>query len=312
MKKWVLLVALVVVAAVAVTAVMLLREKDNAPVTVATMLDSEGSVLGKMILKLLESEDIKVVDKVNFGTPDILRKALENGEVDLVVDYTGSGQYYHPDEATDTAIWNDPVKGYEFTAKLDKEKMDIIWLTPAPANNTEMIAVKRDFSEATGVRSMEDFASYVNAGNPVKLICAAGFVENPMGLLGYEQGYGFKLDESQLIILSSGNTAEMLKALFDGTSGVNASLVYGTDGALEQMNLVVLEDPLHIPPVYLPAPVIRGEALKLYPKIESLLKPVFESLTLETLQNLNSQVAYDGRDAAVVADEYLKTNGFLK
>lgn len=312
MKKWVLLVALVVVAAVAVTAVLLLREKDTAPVTVATMLDSEGSVLGKMIIKLLESEDIKVVDKVNFGTPDILRKALENGEVDLVVDYTGSGQYYHPDEATDTTIWNDPVKGYEFTAKLDKDKMDIIWLTPAPANNTEMIAVKREFSEATGVRSMEDFASYVNAGNPVKLICAAGFVENPMGLLGYEQGYGFKLDESQLIILSSGNTAEMLKALSDGTSGVNASLVYGTDGALEQMNLVVLEDPLHIPPVYLPAPVIRGEALKLYPQIESLLKPVFESLTLETLQNLNSQVAYDGRDATVVADEYLKTNGFLK
>ncbi len=312
MKKWVLLVALVVVAAVAVTAVLLLREKDKAPVTVATMLDSEGSVLGRMIIMLLESEDIKVVDKVNFGTPDILRKALENGEVDLVVDYTGSGQYYHPNEATDTTIWNDPVKGYEFTAQLDKDKMDIIWLAPAPANNTEMIAVKRDFSEATGVRSMKDFADYVNAGNPVKLICAAGFVENPMGLLGYEQGYGFKLDESQLIILSSGNTAEMLKALSEGTSGVNASLVYGTDGALEQMNLVVLEDPLHIPPVYLPAPVIRGAVLKLYPEIESLLKPVFESLTLEALQTLNSQVAYDGRDAAEVAEEYLSANGFLK
>ncbi len=312
MKKWVLLVVLVVVAAAAVTAVLLLREKDKSPVTVATMLDSEGSVLGRMIIMLLESEDIKVVDKINFGTPDILRKALENGEADLVVDYTGSGQYYHPDEATDTTIWNDPVKGYEFTAQLDKDKMDIIWLTPAPANNTEMIAVKRDFSEATGVKSMQDFADYVNAGNPVKLICAAGFVENPMGLLGYEQGYGFKLDESQLIILSSGNTAEMLKALSEGTSGVNASLVYGTDGALEQMNLVVLEDPLHIPPVYLPAPVIRGAVLKLYPKIESLLKPVFESLTLEALQNLNSQVAYDGRDAAVVAEEYLKANGFLK
>lgn len=312
MKKWVLLVALIVVAAVAVTAVLLLREKDKAPVTVATMLDSEGSVLGKMIIMLLESKDIKVVDKVNFGTPDILRKALENGEVDLVVDYTGSGQYYHPDEATDTTIWNDPLKGYEFTAQLDKDKMDIIWLTPAPANNTEMIAVKRDFSESTGVKSMTDFADYVNAGNPVKLICAAGFVENPMGLLGYEQGYGFKLDESQLIILSSGNTAEMLKALSEGTSGVNASLVYGTDGALEQMNLVVLEDPLHIPPVYLPAPVIRGAVLELYPEIEPLLKPVFESLTLETLQNLNSQVAYDGRDAATVAEEYLSANGFLK
>lgn len=66
------------------------------------------------------------------------------------------------------------------------------------------------------------------------------------------------------------------------------------------------------PPVYLPAPVIRGEVLKVYPEIEETLKPFFESLTLEVLQKLNSQVAYDGRDAAVVADEYLKANGFLK
>ena len=153
---------------------------------------------------------------------------------------------------------------------------------------------------------------FVNAGNAVKLICSAAFVENPLGLIGYEEAYGFKLTEDQLIILSSGNTAEMLKALSEGTSGVNASLVYGTDGALDQMNLVVLEDPLHVPPVYLPAPVIRGEVLETYPEIEGLLKPVFESLTLERLQKLNSQVAYDGRDAAEVAKEYLTENGLSK
>ena len=104
----------------------------------------------------------------------------------------------------------------------------------------------------------------------------------------------------------------MLKALVDGTNGVNVSLVYGTDGALDQMKLMVLADPQSVPPVYLPAPVIRGPVLKRYPKIESLLKPVFESLTLETLQSLNARVAYEGREARAVAREYLVSKGFLK
>ena len=302
-----------VVAACALAVVLLLvgcAKTTQAPVTVASMIDSEGAILGKMIVLLLESKKIPVNDKTEFGTPDVLRKALEAGELDLVVDYTGSGQYYH--EGQDPAGWTDPKTGYELTRKLDKEKNDIVWLTPAPANNTEMLAVKRDFAERKSLKDMNDFARYVNSGAPVKLICAAGFAENRLGLPGYEQAYGFKLREDQLIILSSGNTAEMLKALVDGTNGVNVSLVYGTDGALEQMKLVVLADPQSVPPVYLPAPVIRGPVLKSYPGIEPLLKPVFESLTLETLQTLNARVAFEGQEARAVAREYLVAKGFLK
>ena len=228
------------------------------------------------------------------------------------MDYTGSGQYYHPEDATDTSIWNDPVKGYEFTAELDFEKNNIVWLTPSPANNTESIAVRREFSETNNITDMAQLAAYINAGNEFKLIAASSFVENPMGLLGYEEAYGFKLTNDQIIALSSGNTAEMLKALAEKTNGVNASLVYGTDGALDKLDLVVLDDPKHIPPVYLPAPVIRKEVLDMYPEIETLLKPIFESLTLEVLQNLNAQVAYDGKDAAEVARTYLEENNFIQ
>lgn len=286
--------------------------EEKKPVTIATMLDSEGSVLGQIILQVLNANGIKTIDRINFGTPDILRAALENNEVDLVVDYTGSGQYYHPEDATDTSIWNDPVKGYEFTAELDFEKNNIVWLAPSPANNTESIAVRREFSETNNITDMAQLAAYINAGNEFKLIAASSFVENPMGLLGYEEAYGFKLTNDQIIALSSGNTAEMLKALAEKTNGVNASLVYGTDGALDKLDLVVLDDPKHIPPVYLPAPVIRKEVLDIYPEIEMLLKPIFESLTLEVLQNLNAQVAYDGKDAAEVARTYLEENNFIQ
>jgi len=288
------------------------NEEVKTPVTIATMLDSEGSVLGQMILQVLNANGIETIDRINFGTPDILRSALENGEVDLVVDYTGSGQYYHPEDATDTTIWNDPVKGYEFTAQLDLEKRNIVWLTPSPANNTESIAVKREFSEENGIVNMEQLATYINAGNDFKLIASASFIENQLGLLGFEEAYGFKLTNDQIISLSSGNTAEMLKALSESTNGVNASLVYGTDGALDKLNLVVLEDSKHIPPVYLPAPVIRKEVLDIYPEIETLLKPIFESLSLEVLQKLNAKVAYDGEDAASVAKAYLEENNFIQ
>ncbi len=287
-------------------------EAEKTPVVVATMLDSEGSVLGRMIIQLLEANGIVTEDKVNFGTPDILRQALENGEVDLVVDYTGSGQYYYPEDATDPTIWNDPQKGYDFTAKLDLDNKNIHWLTPAPANNTEMIAVKRDFAKANNIENMTDLAAYINAGKPFKLICAASFAENPMGLLGYEQAYNFKLKDDQLILLSSGNTAEMLKALSEDTDNVNASLVYGTDGALEKMNLMVVADTKMIPPVYLPAPVVRGDVMAMYPEISDILKPAFEALTLETLQILNAKVAYDGEDPSAVAAAFLKDNGLIK
>lgn len=282
------------------------------PVIVATMLDSEGGILGNMVILMLEAEGIKTENKLYFGTPDILRAALENDEVDLVVDYTGSGQYYHPEDATDPSIWNDPEDGYAFTEKLDREKNDILWLTPAPANNTEMIAVTREFASANALVTMADLAAYINAGKPFKLIASAAFIENTMGLLGYEEAYGFKLTNDQIISLSSGNTAEMLQALSQGTNGINASLVYGTDGALDQLNLIVLEDPKQIPPVYLPAPVIRKAVLELYPEIRDILKPVFESLDLETLQTLNAKVAYEGLDALDVAKAYLNEKKFLQ
>ncbi len=279
------------------------------PVTVATMIDSEGAIVGSMMVQLLRAAGFEVVDRTEFGTPDILRMALVSGEVDLVLDYTGSGQYYHETDSTD--VWSDPVLGYEKTRDLDLAANDLVWLTPASANNTEGLAVRRAFAQEQGLKTIQDLADYVNAGKPVKLITASSFAENVKGLLGFEEAYGFRLQADQLIVLASGNTAEMLKALYEQRDGVNVSLVYGTDGALSQMDMVVLEDPKSIPPVYLPAPVLRGELHRQYPQIGEILEPLFLSLTLETLQGLNAQVAFDGRAAGDVAAEYLAQTGLL-
>ena len=57
---------------------------------------------------------------------------------------------------------------------------------------------------------------------------------------------------------------------------------------------------------------MRAEVLEKYPQIKDLLEPVFKSLTLETLQQLNAKIAVDGQDAKKVASDYLTEKGFLK
>lgn len=283
---------------------------NKGPITIASMIDSEGAVIGGMMVLLLRDAGFDVDDKTEFGTPDILRQALMAGEVDLVLDYTGSGQYYHETDSQD--VWSDAKLGYEQTRQLDIDANDIYWLTPASANNTEGLAVTSAFSQEKNIQSLQDLADYINAGGEIKLIAASSFAENIKGLVGFEEAYGFQLNASQLIVLASGNTAEMLKALTEGRDKVNVSLVYGTDGALKDMGLVVLDDPKSIPPVYQPAPVLRGELYREYPEIEEILKPLFETLSLDALQTLNAQVTYEGLAAKDVAKNYLVEQGLMK
>lgn len=287
------------------------KETGKGPITVATMIDTKGPIIGKMIISLLQQDGFEIIDKTEFGTPDILRKALEAGEVDLILDYTGSGQYYHNVDDIDTDIWSDGEQGYLLTRKLDKEANNIIWLEPANVNNTEALAVKREFSQENNIKDMEDFARYVNEGGRVKLITSSSFSENIKGLRGFEEAYGFHLTNDQLIILASGNTSEMLRALVEGINDVNVSLVYGTDGALDKMDLVVLDDPKSIPPVYLPAPVLKGVVYEKYPEIEHDLRDLFKGLTADELREMNAKVAFDGMDSTTVATEYLNKKGLL-
>ena len=89
-------------------------------------------------------------------------------------------------------------------------------------------------------------------------------------------------------------------------------MVYGTDGAIQPSGLVVLDDDKGVQPVYRPTPIIREATLEANPKIADILKPIFESLDLATLQGLNARVQVGGEPAKAVAADYLKSKGFLK
>jgi osmoprotectant transport system substrate-binding protein len=152
----------------------------------------------------------------------------------------------------------------------------------------------------------------VNGSGDIYLAASAEFVESPSALPAFERTYGFRLKDQQLLTLSGGNTSATLRAAAEGMSGVNAAMAYGTDGAIAALGLVALEDDKAAQIVYAPAPVVREAVLRQYPEIPTLLDPVFKSLTLAILQQLNAKIAVDGDDAAAVADAYLRSRHFLE
>ncbi len=174
-------------------------------------------------------------------------------------------------------------------AKLDWPENHLVWLTPAPANNTWVIAVRKDLARRAQLTTVSDFARYVNGGGQVKLAASAEFVESPSALPAFEASYGFRLSDRQLLTLSGGNTSATLRAAAEGMSGVNAAMAYGTDGAIAALGLLALDDDKGAQIVYAPAPVVRQAILRQYPADPDLVDPVFASLTLATLQQLNAE-----------------------
>ncbi|MBV8776010.1 MAG: ABC transporter substrate-binding protein, partial [Alphaproteobacteria bacterium] len=265
--------------------------------------------LGNMMLALLQARGLAVESKIQLGPTNIVRAAILAGQVDIYPEYTGNGALFFHLE--DDPAWKNWAQGYALVARSCQERNHLVWLRPAPANNTWVIAVRKDLAERRGLRSMDDFAKYVTEGGRIKLAASAEFVESPAALPAFEVAYGFHLSDEQLLTLSGGNTAATLRAAAEQMSGVNAAMAYGTDGALAALGLLALADDKGAQIVYAPAAVVRERVLQQHPEIRSTLEPVFQSLTLETLQKLNAEIAVDGQEAAAVAAAYLKSKHFL-
>jgi osmoprotectant transport system substrate-binding protein len=290
--------------AICATALLMLSASASAappPVVVASKIDTEGALLGNIILSVLASHGISVRNDLQLGPTDIVRAAILAGQIDIYPEYTGNGALFFHHE--NDPVWMSRARGYAEIAKLDREKNQLIWLAPAPANNTWVIAVRRDLAQRDHLATMTDFARYVNGGGDIKLAASAEFVESPSALPAFEASYRFRLTDRQLLTLSGGNTSATLRAAAERMSGVDAAMAYGTDGAIAALGLVALDDDKGAQIVYAPA--------QQYPQIATLLDPVFATLTLPTLQRLNAEIAVDGEDAGATAVDYLKSKHFL-
>lgn len=144
--------------------------KNDTPINVGSKQFTEQIVLGKIIVHALEANGYDVVDRTNLGGTAVNRDALVAGEIDVYPGYTGTviSNFFReipwalasiPDGASGNAYLS-----YAIVSSLDAAINDLVWLNPAPANNTYAFAITRKFSEENGITTVPELADYINAG----------------------------------------------------------------------------------------------------------------------------------------------------
>jgi osmoprotectant transport system substrate-binding protein len=278
---------------------------------------TESEILAQMVRLMLESEGIPTESNMRFGYTEANRNSLLNGFSDVYVEYTGTALFnFFSDVAwfdLERVNTRDPLAIYATVAQLDAVLYNHIWLQPAPASNAYGVVVSRAFADAHNLRTMSDFAAYVNANNggDVLLVSDETFASSPDAFPRFEERYGFDLNAQNLFVIAGATNAMAQEAVSRNVNGINAGMAFTTDALISQYDLVLLEDDQDAQPFFQPAPVFRKEILDAYPQVIGLLNPVFASLTDDVLRALNKRVDVDGLPAEAVARAYLQENGFL-
>ncbi len=213
--------------------------KDS--VVVSSKIDTEGSVLGNMILLTLDKLGIKTENKIQLGATSIVRKALISGEIDIYPEYTGNGAFFY--DMADDPLWKDADKAYQTVRAKDLEAHQLVWLQPANANNTWAISVRGDLSRKEQLTRLDQLQDYLAKGGDFKLAASSEFVESPSALPAFQNAYGFKLSSDQLVVLSGGNTAATLRAASLQTNGVTLDRPYARSPGAPALGVAYLTDP---------------------------------------------------------------------
>ncbi|AFG35213.1 periplasmic glycine betaine/choline-binding (lipo)protein of an ABC-type transport system (osmoprotectant binding protein) [Fervidobacterium pennivorans DSM 9078] len=263
---------------------------------------TEQFIVSNMIAKLLEEAGFNV--ELYTGMSSFAaRKALETGQVDIYADYTGTAWVAYLKHKT---VIQDPLKLYEAVKKEDFEKNRIVWLDMCGFNNTYALAVKREFAEKNGIKSISDLAKYEKNHDLIYGVDYE-FFQRPDGFMKMAEVYGMSVKKNQVKTMEVGLTYE---ALYNGQ--IDVAMVFSTDGKLMKYNLVVLEDDKQFFPPYNLVPTVRKEVLDKYPQIRDIVRPLSLYLNQNIMIRLNYLVDVEGYEPPEVAEMFLKGLGLIK
>ena len=278
----------------------LVPKQGEKTLVVAGKLGPEPEILINMYKLLIEgNSDIKVEVKPNFGKTSFLYEALKSKDIDLYPEFTGTvvSSLLKPAPA----LSSDPQQVYEMAKKGLAQQDQLAFLKPMLYQNTYAIAVKRDFAQQHGLKTISDLAK-------VEKQALAGFTlefnDREDGNQGLKSRYGLDLQVKTM------EPALRYQAIAQGE--IQITDAYSTDSELAQYDLVVLEDDKGLFPPYQGAPLLREETLKTYPELQGILEKLAGKITASQMSQLNYQVKVEGKSAASVAETYLKDQGILK
>jgi len=269
-------------------------------VTVGGKFFTEQYILSEMTTQLLQAHSIPVKQITGMGS-SLVRKAQENGEIDLYWEYTGTALIVY-NKVTEQLS---PKQTYNRVKELDGKK-GLVWLKPSNANNTFALAVRKQDVAGNGLHTLSDLADAYRNKKEIKMAGTAEFIGRSDGIKNLQKAYDFRVPRSQLKSMEAGLTYTALK---DGL--VDVALVYATDGRIAAFDFELLKDDKQFFPSYAVVPVIRKETLEQYPELEVILNQLSVKLDDATMQRLNARVDIDKKSVRTVAAEFLTANNLL-
>ncbi len=256
---------------------------------------TEQLILGEIVAQHLETRlHAHVSRKLDLGGTLLAQQALENGDIDVYPEYTGT--------ALTAVLKQSPLK--DPRAVLDAvragyRQWGLEWLEPLGFENTFAMAVRTEDAQRRHARTLSEAA----ASGAWKMGVGYEFARREDGLPGLEKVYGLKL---------AGAPKTMdLGLLYQALSRSQVDMVAGnsTDGMLSVLPITVLADDRHYFPPYQCALVVRQAAEGQFPGLRAVLTELSGRIDSDTMRRLNYELDGKHRPAREIARDFLKSVG---
>jgi len=266
-------------------------------IVIGSKFFTEQVVLAELLAQHIEARTgIAVERKTNLGGTLLIHKAMLAGDLDLYVEYTGTAL---------TAVLGETPKGNSQTT-FERVKgeyarrfgMDVT--DPLGFENAFAMVVRRDDAENLHLKNMSDLAAIAPRWH-----AAVGyeFLERPDGFKGWSETYGLKFAETPRVM--------DLGLLYRALTQHQADIVAGnsTDGLIETLHLVPLNDDKHYFPPYDAVPIVRHAVLEKFPDIRTALQELGGKVSADEMRRMNAAVDADQKDVKDVVREFRARKG---
>ena len=269
-------------------------------IVVASKNFTENRLLGEIVTQLIEAHtDLDVEHASSLGGTKVCWDALLAGEVDLYVDYTGTGWSIILKEPGRIA---DPLQAFLHVQWSYEDAFDVEWLAPFGLNNTYALALGSGKARELNATRISDLAGHAS---DLKVGFSIEFMNREDGWPGLRRHYaGLDLEPRSM---EHGLAYEAL-----ARGEIDLVDAYSTDGKLLRYDVVVLEDDLGFFPPYNAAPVARGETMRAHPELRPLLRRLAFSIDDRKAMELNGRIEIGGESFEAVARSFLSDLGLLE
>lgn len=299
-KKSLITIGAISLAVLLIMVIPFLGGKNEEEIVIGGKLGSEPEILINMYKLLIEEEtDHSVQLKPGLGKTSFVFTALENGNIDIYPEFTGTAI---SEFLKETASSTSRAEVYQQAKEGMSKKFDMEMLQPMDYNNTYALAVPKQLANENGLKTISDLKA-------IESSLMAGFTlefsDREDGYKGIKKLYGLNLPS-----LITMEPKLRYRAVKNGE--INLVDAYSTDSELQRYKLVVLEDDKNLFPPYQGAPLLRAETAEKYPEVVKALNKLAGKITDDEMRKMNYQVNVEGKSAEETAREYLREAGLLK